>query len=89
MVHGQHLCLMYIFASALVNVTPQVMPTGTVLSCPHLWGHADTSAGTPLFPDAFQVIGRILKALEKSETEEAEPVWLKTSLPYPRGVNWV
>lgn len=47
-VHGQHLCLMHSFPSALVNVTPQMMPTGTVLwsilspplgTCRHLSRH--------------------------------------------------
>lgn len=57
-------------------------------SCPHLWGHTDTSAGTPLFPDEFQLIGRFLKVLETLKPEEAGPVRLKASLPYPRGVNW-
>lgn len=88
MVHGQHLCLMHSFASVLVNVTPEVSWDCPLMpSCLHLRGHSDTSAGTALFPDAFQVIGRILKALEKSKTEEGGQSGSKASLSYPRGVN--
>lgn len=95
-VHGHHLCPVYAVFLHSFNECDTSGDTSWESSFdPILSPHLGTSAGTLLFPDDFQIIGRILKAPENTKTEEAGSIGLKsfTSLAFPwenRGLKgWI